>query len=187
MSTPSFDALAATLASIGALAEPAELHGELCAMACVLGPAAGAPWVKNVVSGAKSTEGEKRAVADQLDDLAELTLRALDDGDMSLQLFLPDDEESLETRADALGHWCQGFMHGLGATAQSESVLEQGSLAEIIEDFSEITRASFSHDETEEEAEGAYAELVEFVRVSAQLVFEELAELRLPLPSKREH
>ncbi len=187
MSKPSFDALAATLASIGALGEPAELHGELCAMACVLGSAAGSPWVNQLVAGAKSAQSDKLAATGELDDFANFTLSALEEGDMSLALMLPDDEESLEMRADALGHWCQGFMHGLGASAPSESVLERGNLSEIIADFSEITRAGFAPDETQEEAEAAYAELVEFVRVSTQLVYEELAELRTPLLSKHKH
>ena len=49
---------------------------------------------------------------------------------------------------------------------------------DIIRDFSEISRAAFTDDETEAEAEAAYMEVVEFVRVSVQLVFEELHLIR---------
>ena len=51
-------------------------------------------------------------------------------------------------------------------------------IRDIVTDFSEITRASFSSEETEEEGEAALVELVEYVRVSVQLVFEELHMVR---------
>ena len=42
----------------------------------------------------------------------------------------------------------------------------------------QITRAAADEDEDPEESEAAYSELVEYVRVAAQLFYEELAELR---------
>jgi uncharacterized protein YgfB (UPF0149 family) len=47
-----------------------------------------------------------------------------------------------------------------------------------MQDFAEIARVTLGEDETELEAEAAYAELVEFVRVSVQLLFEELHDVR---------
>ena len=52
-------------------------------------------------------------------------------------------------------------------------------VADIIRDMLEITRATSSGME-EEEAEDAYIQLVEYIRVAAQLVYEELAEFREP-------
>ena len=100
---------------------------------------------------------------------------------MEIVLLLPSDDESLEVRAESLGLWCQGFMHGLGAGGEpgaENPLLANGVTREIIADFSEITRAAYSADETEAEAEAAFMELVEFVRVSVQLAFEELYRVR---------
>ena len=47
-----------------------------------------------------------------------------------------------------------------------------------MEDFGEIARVTLGDDETDLEAEAAYTELVEFVRVSVQLVFEEFYDVR---------
>ena len=110
-----------------------------------------------------------------------MTWRAIDSGDMELTLLLPPDNELLEARAESLGLWCQGFMHGLGSASESgedSPLLTDDITSEIIADFSEITRAAFTADETEAEAEAAYTELVEFVRVSVQLAFEELHRVR---------
>ncbi len=109
---------------------------------------------------------------------------------MSFNLLLPPDEVPLERRAADLGLWCQGFMHGLGAAGRpgAESPLVSNEVVrEIVADFSEITRATFAEQETEEEGEGAFLELVEYVRVGVQLVFEELRGLRSSSPGDVSH
>jgi uncharacterized protein len=54
---------------------------------------------------------------------------------------------------------------------------------EVVRDFTEITHADVDGSDSEESNESAYAELVEFVRVGVQLVFDELAGLRTQAPS----
>jgi len=49
---------------------------------------------------------------------------------------------------------------------------------EIVRDFAEIGRASVGDEETEDTNETSYVELVEYLRASAQLAYDELAEHR---------
>ena len=163
-----------TLSQAGALGGAAELHGQLCGLACLLGAGAAAPWVAEALQDCRGDARARDSAARALDTIAARTLGALDSGDMSLALLLPDDETPVDLRAGELGAWCQGFMHGLSRGAAVPDSLGTGVTGEIIRDFSEISRATLGADETLAEAEEAYAELVEFVRVSAQLVFEEL-------------
>ena len=161
------------LSEAGALGEPAELHGQLCGLACILGDQAGPPWIADTLGHVQS--GALREAAENaLAAVASTTLTALDTGDMSLQLLLPDDEVPIDDRASQLGLWCRGFLHGLVQGAPPPAVLETGTTGEIVSDFGEISHASLGTDESLAEAESAYTELVEFVRVSVQLVFEEL-------------
>jgi uncharacterized protein YgfB (UPF0149 family) len=186
-SEPDFAVIDESLRSSGLLGEPAELHGEFCGLACVMGPDAGPAWVASVLAESDAVTGDIHNV---LESLAVTTWKALDSGDMELVLLLPHDDEQLETRAESLGLWCQGFMHGLGAASESGAdspLLTEGITKEIITDFSEITRAAFSADETEAEAEAAYIELVEFVRVSVQLAYEELYRVRKTPHSEQRH
>ena len=63
-------------------------------------------------------------------------------------------------------------------------------VGEIVRDFTEISRATGDEAEADESNEQAYAELVEFIRVGAQVVFEELLPLRrreFPASSQRLH
>ena len=125
---------------------------------------------------------------DLLDDLAINTCTALGQGDMSFAPLLPPDDWLLEIRAQALADWCAGFMRGLGEAADvrpAAEVLDGEVRGEIMEDLAEIARLTVGEDETDVEAESAYTELVEFVRVSVQLLFDELCEVRqgLALPA----
>ena len=84
------------------------------------------------------------------------------------------------TRTAALAEWCQGFLYGLGAGAITDASGWPGEAGEIVRDFAEITRAGVDAQQGEESNESAYAELVEFVRVGVQLLFEDLAAARRP-------
>ena len=108
----------------------------------------------------------------QLRQLYAETQQNLYEGQMAFQPFLPHDDAPLVDRTDALALWCQGFLYGLsigrGVAGQTSD-----DVREAIEDLAQIARAGVS-DESDEDDEVAYVELVEFLRVSAQLIFEEL-------------
>lgn len=97
---------------------------------------------------------------------------------MDFNPLLPEDEASLDTRAVALAQWCQGFLYGLGGSAIQDTNGLPGDVGEIVRDLSEITHVGVDNRQSVESNENAYAELVEFVRVGVQLVFEELSPLR---------
>ena len=71
-----------------------------------------------------------------------------------------------------------GFLYGLGTGHISDLEALNGDVGEIVRDFTEISRASGDDADADESNEQAYAELVEFIRVAAQVVFEELLPLR---------
>src|SRR5258705_12555250 len=106
------------------------------------------------------------------------TSQALGGQGMEFSPLLPDDDAPLAERATSLGGWCQGFLYGIGAGKLASVAELPGDLPEVIRDFTEISRAAVDDADSAETNEQAYVELVEFVRVSAQLVFDELAPLR---------
>ena len=97
---------------------------------------------------------------------------------MEFEPLLPDDEQPLNGRANALALWCTGFLYGLGTGHISDLEALNGDVGEIVRDFTEISRATGDDADADESNEQAYAELVEFIRVAAQVVFEELLPLR---------
>ncbi len=98
---------------------------------------------------------------------------------MEFELLLPEDAQPLDARTAALAQWCQGFLYGLGASAIQDASGLPGEVGEIVRDFvGDHTRRGRRAIRATESNESAYAELVEFVRVGVQLLFEELGPLR---------
>jgi uncharacterized protein len=176
--TPSFAAVEAALRRVGSHSDAAEAHGSLCGLACALGDAARSEWLTAVLEGGDAPAQDAKGI---LGSLASGTCSSLAEGDMSFRPLLPPDAEPLAVRADCLALWCQGFNHGLATGAHqrdANAALARGVTEEIVRDFTEMSRVAFGEDEAESEGEAAYAELVEYIRVSVQLVFEEFGDLR---------
>lgn len=166
------------LSEAHSLAEAAEAHGTLAGSLCAARAYRFEDWLGDILP-----EGEAGPEATQaLRDLFERTAGALGTDDMAFAPLLPQDEEPLVERASALGQWCQGFLYGLGASPIGDAAGLPGDVGEIVRDLTEITHVGVDDDESLESNEGAYTELVEFVRVGVQLVFDELEPLRAAPP-----
>lgn len=161
-----------------ALTEPAEAHGTLVGALCAASGYRLEDWMADILpegAVAESTAAALRELYDQ-------TLSTLSSIDMQFEMLIPDDDEPLEVRTVALSLWCNGFLYGLGSSGAADPEKLPGDAGEIIRDLTEIARAGVDLDDGNEANEAAYAELVEFVRVGAQLVFEELGRRQAPPP-----
>jgi uncharacterized protein YgfB (UPF0149 family) len=158
------------------MTDAAEAHGTLTGCLCATVGYRFEDWLLEILP-----EGRAQPLAAaQLRALYQQTAGALQGSDMDFDLLLPEDEASLDSRTVALAQWCQGFLYGLGGSAIQDTNALPGDVGEIVRDFSEITRVGVDSGQSAESNESAYAELVEFVRVGVQLVFEELSPLRNP-------
>jgi uncharacterized protein len=173
------------LAAAGSHADAAEAHGSLCGALCSMAPYRMQDWVNEILPDGASLSDESAAMLERV--FTETTASFGEQG-MEFEPLLPDDEQPLNGRANALALWCTGFLYGLGAGQISDLEALNGDVGEIVRDFTEISRAS--GEEADESNEQAYTELVEFIRVAAQVVFEELLPLRqqvYPSPPQRLH
>ncbi len=148
----------------------------------ITGTGAGFDWLQTVLEGTDPANALRAECEVMLSDLFETAGRQLSERMSEFSPLLPDDADAAETRAEALGRWCEGYLHGLVSGGHEGAMKERLStdpIADIIKDMLEITRAT-SGEGDEEDNEDAYTELVEYLRVAAQLVYEELADLRTP-------
>lgn len=176
---PPFDELQRILTLSHALTDAAEAHGtlvgSLCAMRCSLDD-----WLAEILPEGRADAHSAPALRAVFD----ATSGALGSGAPGFQPLLPADDAPIAERTSALGEWCQGFLYGLGAGASVPEVSSlQGEAAEVLRDMTEITRVDVDPEDDPETNEAAYAELVEFVRVGVQLLYEHLQPLRAPLPA----
>jgi uncharacterized protein YgfB (UPF0149 family) len=167
-----YDELAETLTRLGYRQDAAEYHGVLCGALCV----------NDEVDPTRLLEADAAPADDgaeaqrSLHRLRGQSADAFSGSDMTFAPILPDDEEDLAERVRALSAWCEGFLYGLSTGRPLNMKQCSPELKEILKDFTEFTRAGVTEDEDLELEETAYAELVEYIRVGAQLVYMELHE-----------
>jgi len=177
------DELEAALRRCGSHWNVGQAHGLLCSRLAVLGRSGGFDWLQQVLENTDGDNAACRECATMLDQLLAETHQQLSQRQSEFTPLLPGEEESAAIRAEAMAHWCEGFLHGLVSRAEGDELrarLAAEPLSDIIRDMLEITRATAAHDVADEAEDGAYTELLEYLRVAAQLVYEELAELRGP-------
>jgi len=175
------------LATAGSLADAAEAHGSLCGALCSMFPYKMQDWVNEILPDGASLAEESVAMIERV---FTATATSFGEQGMEFEPLLPDDESPLNGRANALALWCAGFLYGLGTGHISDLEALNGDVGEIVRDFTEISRATGDDADADESNEQAYTELVEFIRVAAQVVFEELLPLRRQvhsIPQQRLH
>lgn len=144
-----------------------------------------APDLMKLVCGESQPEYGANSLQDTLYEIYRANSQLMLEGDAAFDLVLPTEDAGLQERTDGLASWCKGYLLGLlyNDRFSIDQLDEQSS--EILRDFIFIGEAS-SGDDDEQQEDWALAELHEYVKVGAQLVFEmvytELAEKTPELP-----
>ncbi len=162
-----------SLTASHALTDPAEAHGTLAGALCASGPYRLEDWLADILP-----EGMGEPIDPALATLYAATVDALSGSDLDFDLLIPEDDRPIEERTRALTAWCTGFLYGLGHNGVADPQRLPGDLPEIVRELGEITRAGVDASDSQEANESALAELVEFVRVGVQLVFDALQTMR---------
>jgi len=169
------------LRGCGASWDAAQTHGLLTGRLAVAGVAAGPDWLVQVLEGTEESNALRVECQNMLDTLYQSTFWQLSERLSEFMPLLPDDDSDTGQRTAAMAHWCEGFLHGLVSSKHGDELrdrLAAEPLSDIIRDMLHITRAEVDSATDEETNEAAYAELVEYLRVAAQLAYEELSEIR---------
>jgi len=182
MHTASYAEVQRVLADERSMTDAAEAHGTLAGALCTAAAYRFEDWLQEILP-----EGRAQPVSiGALRSLYFVTSETLGGEDMEFQPLLPEDESPLGERTSALAQWCVGFLYGLGSSSIQDLNKLPGEIGEVIRDFDELTRVGVDGADAEEQSENAYAELVEFIRVGVQLLFDELEALRAPTPEQPE-
>ena len=169
-SLPNYTKLQQALSKTTLKLHPSQVHGLICGVLCG-NPKSTTAW-EELITGGK----EPAKAHDVLQELYEMSATQLGDFLFEFQLLLPVDSDGLPARAEALTLWCQGFLTGL-KLAQIQIVgREPGEMTEAINDLIEIAKMNYEEVVASEDDEAAYVELIEYVRMAAILIYQELRE-----------
>lgn len=175
------DELDDALRRCGSNWDAAQSHGLLTGRLAVAGVVAGPEWLLQVLDGTDESSADRMACQKMLDGLYQSTYWQLSERLSEFVPLLPDDHTDAALRTAAMAHWSEGFLHGLVSAHHGDELRDRLAgepLSDIIRDMLQITRAELDETTDAETNEAAYTELVEYLRVAAQLAYEELADIR---------
>ncbi len=187
---PDIPQLEGLLFDVDAALGATESHGALCGMLCAQGATEASQWMLHVLGEHEETSKLLQTTGKKLLQVHQISVEQMNDNDIEFELMLPDDDEELASRVEALGNWCQGFVYGLSLGGIREDTKLPEDSQELIKDIVEISRAGYvaddeaeaelnaSMDDVSEEDEVAFMEVSEYVRMGVLLIYEELQPLQ---------
>ena len=173
-STNQFDTVTALLERNNILTTAAEIQGMFCGMLGGGMPLECQDWLEPLADFINQGDAFSKEVVEAFKNLFDSTCQQLIESDFALVLCLPEDSAPINERGQALLSWVQGFMLGFGLH-QDDLTSCSDDVKEALEDFSEIARMDDEMTE-DEESEQALFEVMEYVRVTAMLCFNELGK-----------
>jgi len=159
--------------------EAAEVHGLLTGYLCAGVSINRDNWLTNLLGLAAQDSRTEVLTVEQyilLKDLFDKTVASLNDVEMGLLVLLPDDEESLSVRLQALAAWCQGFVFGLNSLGKQLDTRLTPDSREALQDINDmmyLDKDALTPVTNEDESD--YMQIVEYLRVVVVLLFCELA------------
>lgn len=164
------EALRAAQASIGA----PECHGLLAGLVCACGGADRRQWLAELFDDVNPQDTVQADATRQVNRVQEEIIADLNSPELEFVLLLPDDEDPLTERVQALGGWCHGFLSGLGLGGLREEQALPEDAREMLLDIGRIANVDFQVEAVDEEDAAAYEEVAEYVRMGAIYIHEVL-------------
>ena len=172
-SPPDFaDTLAIAQGSLDA-AELTECHGVACGLLCRL-PDSSTDAFMALLGQLELVVGSTENLRSCLEELLNSSRQQLTDEDFGLNIWMPDDEETLEQRTLALSQWCSGFLAGLGSGGKDSLQGMSDDANGALLDLQQIAKAEVDDAAESEVNENAFADIVEYIRVVILLIREDL-------------
>ncbi|WP_102797453.1 UPF0149 family protein [Bowmanella denitrificans] len=167
-----FDELTALLEQNGVASDAAEIQGILTGMLAGGMATDSKEWMAALADFTNQGEPLPGEVKIAIQALYDTTCQQLQAADFLLNLCLPDDAAPINDRGQGLVNWVQGFMLGFGLH-QADLSRCSDDAKEALEDFAEIARMDEEMPDNED-SEQALFEVMEYVRMSAMLCFNEM-------------
>ncbi|MBL4814709.1 MAG: UPF0149 family protein [Shewanella sp.] len=150
---------------------PVEVHGALVGIICGGVELSKDTWCKPLLELMNDGHSLPDPLHQLIEELYQDTLTRVSDIEFGFSPMLPEEEEPLTKRVEALSLWVQSFLTGI-AMVQPKIDKASADLQEVIKDLADIALVEFDVAE-DEESESAYMELMEFAKVAALLCYSE--------------
>ncbi len=178
-----YEALTGLLHRHNILTDASELQGILCGMLAGGMDPGNTEWKLSLQDFINTGEPLPTDVGGMVGEVFQQVCQQLQDDEFALSLCLPDEDAPIDERGQAIIAWVQGFLLGFGVQQQELKSCSE-DVKEALQDFSDIVHMDSDMPESEE-SEQALFEVMEYVRISAMLCYNELGCSGKPSDSDR--
>ena len=177
---PSYNTINESLKILDAEGDASENHGLLSALILTGSKVKRSAWVNSLaLRGLDQDDPIIAGATKALTQLFDVTHAQLASDDYTFQLLLPTDDTSFPTRIEALSHWSQGFVTGLGLIGIDPTQKGTTEAHEAMADLINFSLLRYNNEsEGDEEAEEAFTNLVEYAKVAVLLLQRDYALLQ---------
>jgi len=168
---PSFEDVSEALKVMQALTTASEAHGLLCALFSFGAEVKFTAWSDSLMT--KSIEEGDLVASSALQTMKKLydyTKSQFDEKGLTFDLFIPEDDEPLTYRAEALTCWIKGFLSGVGLFGLDFENSKDTEVKEAINDLMQISYMDYEALGSDEGCEDDFMELLEYTRVAVLLI-----------------
>ncbi len=165
------DKLIAALKAAEIPLHPSEIHGSVVGLICGgLGTKTQLwlPALTDIINDGQALPQDLMRIVAELHKDAHDRLAEFEFG---FTMLLPEEEEPLTTRVEALSLWVQSFLASI-AIAQPKLAKSSVDVKEVVKDLSEIAQIELDVSE-DDESEDAYIALVDYVQDAVAVCFAE--------------
>jgi uncharacterized protein len=167
---PDYEEIERALRAAGLDISAAEMHGTVTAAASFAQP----PALAEMLFAEHGTPGTPEAdrVLALGENLEQEVRTRFEDTEFEFEPMLG--EASITERVERLAAWSRGYLLGLAAGGLQDPTQLAGDAGEFLVDAIRIGEVEMDEDEDAERQEHDLAEIIEYLRVGVQLVYEEL-------------
>jgi hypothetical protein len=168
-----FDLIADVFVTESITASPAELHGQLCGYLASGVTLPLEDWLTMVAEFCDIEGWKEDASRAVIIELYTATLTLLQNGEFAFVPSIADEDAELCERGVTLSQWAHGFLAGYGLSGQKKDLSDETK--QILRDFANISgmQAEMRALEDNNDNEADLTELVEYVRLSAIMLYTE--------------
>ena len=161
-----YQALQQLLDKVDSIISPATVHGLWCGRLSAKDNMESAEWWNYTWQVINTEMDVPENMKAAVKAVAGYAANHMQQENFGFELWLPEDDQDIRIRMDALADWCQGYIEGLTSVLGGELVSVSDDAKELLQDLLDIGELDCEVDGSEDD-EKQLMELTEFVKVAA--------------------
>ena len=153
-----------------------ELHGMMCGYLSGHAAREGLIYLRTLIPN--PNDPAMRAATLALFELFTVSQQQIESFGFEFRLFLIDEDEPLERRAQSFSDWCEGFMQGIRMAGVDYNDLDDDDTQDALSHITEFADMDYQSIEVSEDDERALIDIIEYTRMAVLHIHSDLQASR---------